>query len=160
MPATSGVAGTLGAAHPDKNTTDHPQDGGVTLAPAERSKMESLIFPLLIALLAVPLFLQARKQKKAMQAQQQLQNSLVTGDRVMTTSGLFGTIVGTTDDHIELEIASGVTTTWVRAAIREKVNTDEAEETDSDLAELTSAADDDSESDAEIAKSIEQQKTS
>jgi preprotein translocase subunit YajC len=86
--------------------------------------MESLIFPLLIALLAVPLFLQARKQKRAMQEQQKLQSSLQTGDRVMTTSGLYGTIVATADDSIELEIAPGLTTTWVRAAIREKVNTD------------------------------------
>ena len=90
--------------------------------------MESLIFPLLIALLAVPLFLQARKQKRAVQDQQKLQSSLTTGDRVMTTSGLFGTVVATNDDSIELEIAPGLTTTWVRAAVREKVTTD-AEET-------------------------------
>ncbi|WP_433869438.1 preprotein translocase subunit YajC [Saccharopolyspora sp. CA-218241] len=83
--------------------------------------MESLIFPLLIVLLAVPLFLQARKQKRAMQEQQKLQNSLTAGDRVMTTSGVFGTVVATADDSIELELAPGLTTTWVRAAVREKV---------------------------------------
>ncbi|GAA4869637.1 preprotein translocase subunit YajC [Saccharopolyspora cebuensis] len=83
--------------------------------------MESLIFPLLIVLLAVPLFLQARKQKRMMQEQQKLQNSLTAGDRVMTTSGVFGTVVATADDSIELELAPGLTTTWVRAAVREKV---------------------------------------
>lgn len=128
--------------------------------------MESLIFPLLIALLAVPLFLQARKQKRAMKEQQQLQNSLETGDRVMTTSGLFGTIVGTTDDTIELEIAPGLVTTWVRAAVREKVETESA-----DSATETSASDEISESEptpatdvksdesqGEVATPIEQQK--
>ena len=61
-------------------------------------QLQSLIFPLIIVLFAVPLFLQARKQKRTMQEQQKLQNSLVAGDRVMTTSGVFGTIVSTSDD--------------------------------------------------------------
>ncbi|QGK69632.1 preprotein translocase subunit YajC [Allosaccharopolyspora coralli] len=128
--------------------------------------MESLIFPLLIALLAVPLFLQARKQKRAMQEQQKLQNSLATGDRVMTTSGLFGTIVGTTDDSIELEIAPNLVTTWVRAAIREKVETESADsvaaDSEVDVAsdgELTPATEVKSdESQGEVATPIEQQK--
>lgn len=116
----------------------------------------SFIFPLLIALLAVPLFLQARKQKKVMQEQQKLQNSLVTGDRVMTTSGLFGTVVGTSDDHVELEIAPGVTTTWVRAAIREKVTT----ETGSAAEDGQADSESDEDAQAEVAEPIEQQKTS
>lgn len=90
--------------------------------------MESLIFPLLIALLAVPLFLQARKQKRTMQEQQRLQSSLTVGDKVMTTSGLVGTIVGTDEEQIELEIAPGVNTTWVRAAVRERLDTESAED--------------------------------
>jgi preprotein translocase subunit YajC len=136
--------------------------------------MDSLIIPLLIALLAVPLFLQARKQKRAMQEQQKLQKSLITGDRVMTTSGLYGTVVGADDDTIDVEIAPGVTTTWVRAAVREKVNTDTAEaETPSDdepepaesapKAEATDPqserAESVTESKAQVAEPIEQQKT-
>ncbi|RCW43908.1 preprotein translocase subunit YajC [Halopolyspora algeriensis] len=85
--------------------------------------MEQLIFPILLIGIALMLFFQIRKQKRSMQEQQKLQNSLVEGDRVMTTSGLFGTIVETSDDSIELEIAPGVTTTWLRQAIREKANT-------------------------------------
>lgn len=91
--------------------------------------MESLFVPLLIVLLAVPLFLQARKQKKMAAEQQKLQNSLGAGDRVMTTSGLFGTIVDSAEDTVELEIAPGVRTTWVRQAIREKVNPEQDEST-------------------------------
>lgn len=84
--------------------------------------MESLLFPLLLVLLAVPLFLSARRQKKAMAEQQQLQNSLEVGDRIMTTSGLYGTVANISDDStIDIEIADGVVTTWLRAAIREKV---------------------------------------
>ena len=88
--------------------------------------LQSLILPLLIVLLAVPLFLQARKQKRAMAQQQKLQNSITVGDRAMTTSGVFGTVVATNDDTIDLELAPGLTTTWVRQAVREKVETEAA----------------------------------
>ncbi|MBE9373378.1 preprotein translocase subunit YajC [Saccharopolyspora sp. HNM0983] len=101
--------------------------------------MDSLLFPLLIVLLAVPLFLQARKQKRAVAEQQKLQNSLATGDRVMTTSGVFGTIVDTAEDTIELEIAAGVRTTWVRQAIREKVNPEQAEDATADSTDVVDA---------------------
>ncbi|GAA4618558.1 preprotein translocase subunit YajC [Saccharopolyspora hordei] len=111
-------------------------------------------------MLAVPLFLQARKQKRAMAEQQKLQNSITPGDRVMTTSGVFGTVVGTSDDTVDLELAPGVTTTWVRLAIREKVTT--SSESAADEVKETPAKDDtpvETESKAEVAEPIEQQKT-
>lgn len=83
--------------------------------------MDQLILPLLLALLFVPLFLSFRKQRRQFAEMQQLQSSLEPGDRVMTTSGMQATIVSTSDDSIDLEIAPGVVTTWVRQAIREKV---------------------------------------
>lgn len=82
----------------------------------------NLMFPLLLVLLAVPLFLSARKQKRAMAEQQSLQNSLAPGDKVMTTSGLYGTVADASHDTtIDIEISEGVVTRWLRAAIREKV---------------------------------------
>ncbi len=84
--------------------------------------MEALLPLLFIAALAVPLIISTRRQKRAMVEAQQLQNSLVNGDRVVTTSGLHGTIVDSGDETtVDLEIAPGVRTTWLRAAIREKV---------------------------------------
>ncbi|MBM7810241.1 preprotein translocase subunit YajC [Saccharothrix algeriensis] len=84
-----------------------------------------MMFPLLLVLLAVPLFLSARKQKKAVAEQQALLNSLEPGDRVMTTSGLYATVADASDDTtIDLEIADGVVTTWLRQAVREKVVAD------------------------------------
>lgn len=88
--------------------------------------LSSLMFPLLLVLLAVPLFLSARKQKRAVAEQQSLLNSLEPGDRVMTTSGMYATVADVNDDDntIDLEIADGVVTTWLRQAIREKVVVD------------------------------------
>jgi len=99
--------------------------------------LSSLMFPLLLVLLAVPLFLSARKQKRAAAEQQQLLASLEPGDRVMTTSGLYATVADATDDAtIDLEIADGIVTTWLRQAVREKIvaadDVDEVEDDEED----------------------------
>jgi preprotein translocase subunit YajC len=87
--------------------------------------MESLgglLFPLLILLLFIPIFLSGRKQRRQMQTMQQLQSSLEIGDVVTTTSGLRGTVVDVSyEDTVDLEIADDVVTTWMRAAVRDKV---------------------------------------
>ena len=105
--------------------------------------MQQLLLPLLLVLvLAVPLVMSTRKQKKQQAAQQDLQSSLAPGDRVMTTSGLYGTVADASGDNtIDIEIAPGVVTTWLRLAVREKVepvveteedSADEVEETPAD----------------------------
>ena len=82
----------------------------------------SLLFPIIILLLFIPIFLSSRKQKRAQAEMQSLQSSLEPGDIVSTTSGLRGTIVDASyEDTVDLEIADGVVTTWVRAAIRERI---------------------------------------
>ena len=82
----------------------------------------SLLFPLLILLLFIPIFLSGRRQRRQVAQTQALQQSLEDGDVVVTTSGLRGTVIDASyEDTIDLEIADGVVTTWLRAAIREKV---------------------------------------
>ena len=116
--------------------------------------ISSFILPLMLVVLALPLFLSARKQKKVYAEMQQLQNSLGPGDRVMTSSGLYATVVDATDDTtIELELAPGVHTTWLRQAIREKVQ-DQVEDT----TDVVDDEDVDTESKAEVAAPLEEQK--
>ena len=84
--------------------------------------LTSLLFPVLILLLFIPIFLSGRRQRKQMQEMQSLQSALEPGDVVMTTSGLRGTVVDASyEDTIDLEISDGVVTTWVRAAVKNKV---------------------------------------
>jgi preprotein translocase subunit YajC len=99
--------------------------------------MDLLPLLLLFGLLGLMMFFMSRRQRRAVQQQQELQSSLAVGDRVMTTSGLYGTIIDTSDDAtIDIEIAPGVETTWLRAAVREKVGPDvDVEEFDEDLAD-------------------------
>lgn len=95
--------------------------------------MSSLLFPLLILALLVPMFLGMRKQKKALAATSEMQDSLQVGDRVQTTAGLYATIASLDDDTVDLEIADGVITTWSRLVIRERVvETTETDEYDDD----------------------------
>lgn len=101
--------------------------------------MSQLLLPLLLVLvLAVPLVMSSRKQKKQQAAQQELMSSLAPGDRVMTTSGLYGTVADASGDTtIDIEIAPGVVTTWLRIAVREKV--EPVVETDEDSADEAEA---------------------
>ncbi len=105
--------------------------------------MESLgglLFPLLILLLFIPIFLSGRKQRRQMQEMQQLQSSLEVGDVVTTTSGLRGTVVDASyEDTVDLEIADDVVTTWLRAAIRDKVVDASADTAPAPAAEVPAA---------------------
>lgn len=67
----------------------------------------------------------SRRQRRAMQATIDLHDSLQPGERVHTTSGLEATIVAIADDTIDLEIAPGVVTTWMKLAIRDRILPDD-----------------------------------
>jgi preprotein translocase subunit YajC len=97
--------------------------------------MDLVIFLPLLIIMGAFMFFASRRQKKAMQATIDLHNSLKIGDRIHTTSGLQGTITGITDDNIDLEIAPGVVTTWMKLAVRDRIEADTDEATDAD--ELT-----------------------
>lgn len=78
-------------------------------------------FPIIVlALLAVMLFVLPARQRKRMQAQaEELQNSLTVGTPVMTSSGLHGVVAALAEKTVDLEIAPGVVVTFARPAILE-----------------------------------------
>ena len=94
--------------------------------------MDLVVFLPLLIILGAFMFFASRRQKKAMQATIDLHNSLAIGDRVHTTSGLQGTITGITDDNVDLEIAPGVVTTWMKLAVRDRI-VDDFDEDDTDV---------------------------
>ncbi|GAA2013449.1 preprotein translocase subunit YajC [Nakamurella flavida] len=84
--------------------------------------MEGLLLPvLLFAAFGFLMYSSVRKQKRQVAETRKMQDSLRIGARVMTTSGLHGEVTAVVDDTIELEIAPGVRTTWIRAAVREVI---------------------------------------
>ena len=94
--------------------------------------MDLVIFLPLLIIMGLFMFFASRRQKKAMQATIDLHESLRPGDRVHTTSGLEATIFATTDDTVDLEIAPGVVTTWMKLAIRDKILPDDHADLDDD----------------------------
>ncbi|MCU1645539.1 MAG: rane protein [Nocardia sp.] len=89
-----------------------------------------LLLPLLLVALLIPMFLGVRRQKREQAKVVEMQDTLKVGDRVVTTSGLFGTVVEADDTSVDLEIAEDVVTTWLRASIREIRNEDAAATTE------------------------------
>ncbi|WP_067656687.1 preprotein translocase subunit YajC [Nocardia harenae] len=85
-----------------------------------------LLFPLLLVALLVPMFLGVRRQKREAEKVSAMQDNLKVGDRVTTTSGLYGTVVEVDEDTVDLEIAEEIVTTWLRQAVREVRTDDEA----------------------------------
>jgi preprotein translocase subunit YajC len=88
--------------------------------------MESLVLFLpFLLIMGGFMYFASRRQRRAMQATIDLQESLRPGDRVHTTSGLEATIVAITDDTVDLEIAPGVVTTWMKMAVRDRILPDD-----------------------------------
>jgi preprotein translocase subunit YajC len=95
--------------------------------------MESLVLFLpFLLIMGGFMYFASRRQRRAMQATIDLQESLQPGDRVHTTSGLEATIVAIIDDTVDLEIAPGVVTTWMKLAVRDRVEPDDPEDFDDD----------------------------
>lgn len=71
----------------------------------------------LLAVLVLFWLMVIRPQQRRQKAVLALQESLQVGQRVMLTSGIFGTISSLTDERIRLEIAPGQQLEVLRAAI-------------------------------------------
>lgn len=81
----------------------------------------TLIVLVLLVFVGLPL-VQIRKQNKRIQQIRQFQDQLGPGMVVKTTSGLHGRVVHVGDTTIDLEIATGVVTTWEKVSILETVD--------------------------------------
>jgi preprotein translocase subunit YajC len=99
-----------------------------------------IVFLPLLVILGGFMFIASRRQKRAMQATIDLHESLQVGDRVHTTSGLQATIAGITDDTVDLEIAPGVVTAWMKLAIRDRIEPDLEDDDESHEVTETDAA--------------------
>ena len=104
-----------------------------------------LVFALPLGLL----FVFMRNQQKRVRNQQALQQAAEVGDEVLTTSGMFGTIVDEDEDEgtIILEIAPGTQIKLIRGAISRVVSDDEQDGDEDD--EVVDLADDDQPSPAD-----------
>ena len=80
----------------------------------------------LLAILALFWFMVVRPQQRRQKEVVRLQESIQVGQRVMMSSGIFGTVTSVTDDTARLRIAPGTEIEIARAAIA-KVDSPAAE---------------------------------
>jgi preprotein translocase subunit YajC len=79
-------------------------------------------------LVAAFLLLIVRPQRRQMAAHRALVASLRVGDEVVTSGGIYGTILGLDDGTVDLEVASGVVLRVARGAIAQRVGPEEVED--------------------------------
>jgi preprotein translocase subunit YajC len=73
-----------------------------------------IFFLVIIGIFYLLVFLPAQRQRKKLQT---MVDSLKAGDKVITSGGIYGTIVGFKDDRIQLRIADNVKIELSRNAI-------------------------------------------
>lgn len=105
--------------------------------------MDPISLLMFVALGAAFYFLIFRPQQKRAKEQQEMNNSLAPGTRVMTSSGVLGTIKHLGERQLILEISPGVEMTLVKQAVAKvlKAEDDEFEYSDDDAAEEPSNED-------------------
>jgi preprotein translocase subunit YajC len=76
-------------------------------------------FVITLGVLAVLMFYGQRRRRRQLAEEMVQISSIGFGDEVMTTSGLYGTVVGRNDDGtVQLAIAPGVVVKWALPALR------------------------------------------
>src|SRR5262245_3650280 len=89
-------------------------------APGTAPQPPSLLIVSLVPLLLVAalfVFMLILPERKKQKQRQQMLDALKKGDRVMTSSGMFGTVVSTADDLVVLQVADNVRLRFSRGAI-------------------------------------------
>lgn len=87
-------------------------------------------------------FFLIRPQKKRMEAQRALIQSVEEGDEVVTIGGLLGTVQGLTDDEMQLEVSPGTSIRVLRSAVARVLTEDDDEEYEEEEEEDAAAEED------------------
>jgi preprotein translocase subunit YajC len=74
-------------------------------------------FFILLLIIGLMVYLFTRSQRNTRKRQAQTQSAIEVGSRVITTSGMYGTVVSIADDAYELEIDDDVIVRFVKAAV-------------------------------------------
>ncbi len=93
-----------------------------------QSPAGNLIF--IILLFVIFYFLMIRPQRKRMEAQRALIQSIEVGDEIVTMGGIFGTVRSVDEDEMEVEVSPGTNIRVLRSAVARKLVDEEEEEID------------------------------
>ncbi|HEX2143782.1 MAG TPA: preprotein translocase subunit YajC [Glycomyces sp.] len=130
------------------------------LAQSSGGSSNIMFLVMIVGFIALMYFVMIRPQKKKQREQQDMQNNVAPGARVMTIGGLYGTVVESDDETITLEASDDTFLVFARQAIAKVVTPAETEPeteaeapvaeeeatlTDEDLDKLRASTDEDGE---------------
>lgn len=99
--------------------TNSAQNGGATTAtPSPWTSM----LPMILAFIAIMYFLMIRPQQKREKERREMLNSLQKGDKVITTGGMYGTIVDISEDKVTLRVDDKVEIDFIKGAVAQVVS--------------------------------------
>jgi preprotein translocase subunit YajC len=101
---------------------------------------------LIVGLIVIFYFMLIRPQQKRMRQQMELMNNLRTGDDVMTSSGIYGTITEIEEETVLLEISEDVEVRMAKSSIARTFA--EHEEPEEESEETPEEPEDEKEADA------------
>ena len=76
---------------------------------------------LILIIFMVFYFIVIRPARKAQQDTETMREHLKNGDRVLTSGGIYGTVVGVSDDQIQVRVADSVKIQFAKSAIAQLV---------------------------------------
>ena len=94
--------------------------------------MSPAILIYLVILVAAFYFLIVRPQRRNAMIRRQLLNAVEVGDEIVTTGGVYGTVVSIDDDTLEVEIAPGVVVKIARGAVGARITPESEYDDDED----------------------------
>ena len=94
--------------------------------------MSPAILIYLVILVAAFYFLIVRPQRRNAMIRRQLLNAVQVGDEIVTTGGVYGTVVAIEDDTLEVEIAPGVVVKLARGAVGARITPESEYDDDED----------------------------
>jgi preprotein translocase subunit YajC len=103
----------------------------LTQLAAQKSNPLVTLLPIIVIGL-VFYFLLFRPQRRRQQQAAEMQRKVQPGQRVMTTAGMFATVVATEDNEVVLEIAPGIEARFVKQAIGQVISDDAEDDVDDD----------------------------
>src|SRR5512139_1902632 len=86
----------------------------------------SMLLPI-VGMLLIFYFLMIRPQQKRQKEIQKMLTAIKKGDRIVTASGLYGTVAGVKDDVVVVQIADNVKVEMVKSAVTAVVSQASAE---------------------------------
>jgi preprotein translocase subunit YajC len=119
-----------------------PSHPTVILAATSKNSGGSGGFFVLLLIIGAMVFLFTRTQRNARRKQAEAQGAIEVGSRVITSSGMFGTVVRIDDEAYELEIDDDVIVRFVKAAVTRLAPEPAAQDADETDGEDVPAVDD------------------